>query len=357
MEALTLLKYFKNLSLTKQSVSTSAVELNVAPQAAQNQDQLNDDEGPFFDFEFAVPIEEDEDEDEEEDSVVGEAEAEEAEMDSTETETEREELFNLTTDDERNEGLFFNGTLLPLTDDQNQQLPINPKSPQLKVSFFKSATKFRVFTSGLKKQKPNNGSASPSSSPMKQSSSNGKSFTLKFKVEEVPIVSILTKSNKKQSNNSSEETESVAKDALLHKYFKMIKPLYVKVSKKNIDKNSTEPIKISPTQDRQSSPTAKNCEETQEGISNIKSPKQGNLQASLRVVCKHLGKSRSASSSAVAAAPSPAQPFVTRRLDDSLLQQEDGIQSAILHCKKSLNCDASNRAVAEQERPVAKEIR
>ncbi|KAK9094847.1 hypothetical protein Scep_026316 [Stephania cephalantha] len=306
MEALSLLKFFKNISLTKHSVSTSTVELNVPLQTAQNQDQLNDDEGPFFDFEFAVPLQEDE----EEESILGEAETEEAEMDSTETETEREEMFNLTTDDEHNEDLFFKGTLVPLNDDENQQLPINPKSPQLKVSFLKSATKFRVFALGLKRQKPNNGSASPSSSSsdsstMKQSNSNGKSFTLKFKVEEVPIVSLLTKSNKKQSSNSSEETESAAKDALLQKYFKMIKPLYVKVSKKNTDKNSTEPIKISTTQDHRSSPTVKNCEETHEEINNIKSPKQGNLQASLRVVCKHLGKSRSASSSAVAAAPAP----------------------------------------------------
>ncbi|PPD68883.1 hypothetical protein GOBAR_DD34236 [Gossypium barbadense] len=51
--------------------------------------------------------------------------------------------------------------------------------------------------------------------------------------------------------------------------------------------------------------------------------KQGNL----RGVCKQLGKSRSTSS-----ASSP----ISRR-DDSLLLQHDRIQSAILHCKKSLN--------------------
>ncbi|KAK8576562.1 hypothetical protein V6N13_032483 [Hibiscus sabdariffa] len=45
-------------------------------------------------------------------------------------------------------------------------------------------------------------------------------------------------------------------------------------------------------------------------------------------VCKQLGKCRSTS----AASSSP----ISRR-DDSLLLQHDGIQSAILHCKKSLN--------------------
>lgn len=68
--------------------------------------------------------------------------------------------------------------------------------------------------------------------------------------------------------------------------------------------------------------------------SNAKSVRQGNLPAGLRIVCKHLGKSRSASS-AVAAAPTA--PVMSRRRDDSLLQQQDGIQSAILHCKRSFN--------------------
>ncbi|XP_010270646.1 PREDICTED: probable membrane-associated kinase regulator 2 [Nelumbo nucifera] len=62
--------------------------------------------------------------------------------------------------------------------------------------------------------------------------------------------------------------------------------------------------------------------------------KQGNLPAGLRVVCKHLGKSRLASSAVAAVQPVG---FQARRCDDSLLQQQDGIQSAILHCKRSFN--------------------
>ncbi|KAM1747871.1 hypothetical protein ACFX12_008933 [Malus domestica] len=61
---------------------------------------------------------------------------------------------------------------------------------------------------------------------------------------------------------------------------------------------------------------------------------RGNILAGLRVVCKHLGKSWSFSST-VAAAPSGV--VITQMRDDSLLQQQDGIQSAILHCKRSFN--------------------
>ncbi|CAK9183755.1 unnamed protein product [Ilex paraguariensis] len=56
--------------------------------------------------------------------------------------------------------------------------------------------------------------------------------------------------------------------------------------------------------------------------------KSGNLPAVLWVVHKHLGKGRS-SSSAVATAPSG--PISSKRRDNSLLQQQDVIQSAILH--------------------------
>lgn len=70
-------------------------------------------------------------------------------------------------------------------------------------------------------------------------------------------------------------------------------------------------------------------------VTDHKGRKQGNLPSGLRVVCKHLGKRRSASAAAVAAAP--PGPVLSERRDDSLLQQHDGIQSAILHCKRSFN--------------------
>jgi hypothetical protein len=63
----------------------------------------------------------------------------------------------------------------------------------------------------------------------------------------------------------------------------------------------------------------------------------------LRVVCKHLGKRRSASAAAVAAAP--PGPVLSERRDDSLLQQHDGIQSAILHCKRSFNASRGKTVI------------
>ncbi|MCI56726.1 putative membrane-associated kinase regulator 2, partial [Trifolium medium] len=75
---------------------------------------------------------------------------------------------------------------------------------------------------------------------------------------------------------------------------------------------------------------------TKNGGNDVKGQKQGTLPlpAGLRVVCKRLGKSRSASS----ATPSPdATAVPSRRRDDSIVQQQDGIQSAILHCKSSFN--------------------
>ncbi|XP_010317496.1 membrane-associated kinase regulator 5-like isoform X2 [Solanum lycopersicum] len=58
--------------------------------------------------------------------------------------------------------------------------------------------------------------------------------------------------------------------------------------------------------------------------------KNGNRVAVLEAVRKRLGKSRSTASSFAGASIPPMN-----RRDDSLLEQNDGIQSAILHCKRS----------------------
>ncbi|XP_010317497.1 probable membrane-associated kinase regulator 2 [Solanum lycopersicum] len=60
--------------------------------------------------------------------------------------------------------------------------------------------------------------------------------------------------------------------------------------------------------------------------------KQGNRVAAFGAVCKHVMKSRSTTSSF--AGVSSSLPPMNRR-DDSLLEQNDGIQGAILHCKRS----------------------
>ncbi|KAJ8536828.1 hypothetical protein K7X08_035229 [Anisodus acutangulus] len=58
--------------------------------------------------------------------------------------------------------------------------------------------------------------------------------------------------------------------------------------------------------------------------------KQGNRVAAFGAVCKHVMKSRSKASTFAGVSSSPMN-----RRDDSLLEQNDGIQGAILHCKRS----------------------
>ncbi|KAG2299167.1 hypothetical protein Bca4012_010732 [Brassica carinata] len=90
------------------------------------------------------------------------------------------------------------------------------------------------------------------------------------------------------------------------RFFDLIKPLYNKTTKKQ----SVNSVSTSPA----SSPSAREKQ-------------RSNITRSAR---RQLGKSRSAS--AAVGAMSPA-----KRLDESLQVQQDGIQSAILHCKKSFH--------------------
>lgn len=130
-------------------------------------------------------------------------------------------------------------------------------------------------------------------------------------------------------NQGTEEpkTERVSKE-ILQKYLKLIKPLYVKVSKRYGDKVKFSGEGMTVAASPSSSPA----------VGSLRKEKQGSFPAGMRVVTKHLGKSRS--SGTVAGASSPAN-----RSDDTLLQQHDGIQSAILHCKRSFNSRDSSMGV------------
>ncbi|CAL0314518.1 unnamed protein product [Lupinus luteus] len=127
----------------------------------------------------------------------------------------------------------------------------------------------------------------------------------------------------------SSEKQRFSKEAM-QKYLKMVKPLYVKVSRRYSDK-----LSHSSNLHEKGTPLAERTQKKHDPVKEDSSTNNGvqKVTAGLRVVCKHLGKSRSASS-AVAAAP----PLLSsKRRDDSLLQQQDGIQGAILHCKSSFN--------------------
>ncbi|KAJ7004170.1 hypothetical protein D5086_007035 [Populus alba] len=412
MEAFSLLKYWRGGGIAVNgggcggdgnynSRATTIVSA-VSPDRVETDDENDDDDGPFFDLEFAVPDEDEEEAEGSKDEIkenngAGSDEENDAADTSDDDGMDEEREFNFTlssasSNDRRDQNLalspsddlFFKGRLVPI---ESSSLELNSKSSQFSVSLLKSATKFRVFMSGLKR-KPNtattnekteaNVPALASAAPKQQGEKdeeNGKLskfFTVKFKVEEVPIMSLFTRENSKsikssqQKQNSAEESTASAAGAafsddkqkfskdVMQKYLKKVKPLYIRVSKRYGEKlkfsgqlssgsgpkTSAPP---SPSTVAQKPITADNGGKEKESAeaptvaaSSMKGPKQGNLPAGLRVVCKHLGKSRSASSAAVAAAAPPV-PVLSNRRDDSLLQQQDGIQSAILHCKRSFN--------------------
>lgn len=204
-------------------------------------------------------------------------------------------------------------------------LPIEPISkPQSPISLLRSAPSFRIFTFGKQRR----------TTPLKTEETCGKNqknemFAVKLNIiEDFHCSTTLSRDNSTRSfasklrNQNNEETkpERFSKEGV-QKYLKMIKPLYVKVSKRYSDKVkfSGEGFMASPL----SSPSVASVSSRKE--------KQGSFPVVMRgVVSKHLGKSRSAGT--VAGVGSPAN-----RSDDTLQQQNDGIQSAILHCKRSFN--------------------
>ncbi|KAF9614557.1 hypothetical protein IFM89_019304 [Coptis chinensis] len=324
MEVFSLLKYWRttsgspaetNLRSTPPNTNTNTNPTTTIRHVADETDD-DDDDGPFFDLEFTVPADD-----------VGEQECDASESE-IEDEGEENESMDFTVDSSGSTGnrtdpnltlspsddLFFKGRFVPLESSELSGLNSSTDSAhsnnnklQFPGSFLKPATKLRVLMLGFK-NKPKSEKIEPTK----------KSFTVKFKVEEVPIVSLFTRDNSSRNSNnkikseevvvSSEEKKVVSRDSL-HKYLKMVKQLNFRVSK---------------------------------GFSESK---EGNLTAGLRNVRKHLGKSRSASS-AVAAVPSSSMATQSRRHDDSLLQQQDGIQSAILHCKRSFTASRESDSSA-----------
>ncbi|KAK8520964.1 hypothetical protein V6N13_077090 [Hibiscus sabdariffa] len=396
MEAFSLLKYWRgggggnNACVAARSAaaataaaggSTTTIVTAVTAQRVVDTDdeEEEEDDGPFFDLEFAVPDEDETEENEDVEEEGGNVEDEESDDQNDGVDAKSDDgcsdgdgEFNFTLSSgssgdpcvpnltlSPSDDLFFKGRLVPIETDSCSE----SKPPQFPVSLLKSATKFRVFLLRFKKSKLNSTEKTESSSSdetvpvptatQEENNNNNKNklFTVKFKVEEVPIMSLFSRDNSKsQKQQSSEETVSdekkFSKD-VMQKYLKKVKPLYVRVSRRYGEKlkfsgqlslGSLKPA-TPPSTAAQKPVSEKGQVEAEVG----KNGKQVNIPAGLRVVCKHLGKSRSASS-AVAAAVPPA-PAVSKRRDDSLLQQQDGIQGAILHCKRSFNgCQDSSES-------------
>ncbi|XP_027162449.1 probable membrane-associated kinase regulator 2 [Coffea eugenioides] len=218
---------------------------------------------------------------------------------------------------------------------------VDPNSkPHSPISLLKSAPKFRVLLLGFRKSKSDKPQSNPASSEPKRrqfhkpaQNTNRESKRLaavKYKVEQVPIGSLFSRDNSLRSKLQRERTfdfsiddssKPMPKDVPM--YLKLIRPLYIRASKRYSDKMrfpwEHQSSRVSPM----SSPAG----ESRRGVD------RGG--GGFRAVSKHLGRSRSAASSTAGMTASPAN-----RRDDSLLLHNDGIQSAILHCKRSYNSPA-----------------
>lgn len=382
------------------AAGTTTIVAAVSPNTVDTDDD-GDDDGPFFDLEFAVP---DEEEDVEGGDETQNKEQEETncgnESEEEEDEDEREFNFTLSSGSSNDrvdpnlsmspsDDLFFKGRLVPIEPSSLVCCTSEPNSKQTQLfpaSLLKSATKLRVSMLGLKKSKPtanatqkteSNGPVAAAPKPkqqkqqqqeaqQKQEQPQGKSFTVKFKVEEVPIVSLFTRDSSRSASGNSkaqnkqtgvEESASdekrFSKD-VMHKYLKKVKPLYVRVSRRYGEKlrfsgqlslGTGTKAASSVSTPAHKPPLVKPATEKTQAEPDVSDQALANnvkIGQKLRVVCKHLGKSRSASSAAVAAAPTG--PVASRRRDDSLLQQQDGIQGAILHCKRSFNASRDSES-------------
>ncbi|KAL8095826.1 membrane-associated kinase regulator 5 [Apium graveolens] len=205
-------------------------------------------------------------------------------------------------------------------------LPIETHSkPQSPISLLKSPYKFRVFMFGLRDK--------AESSPSRIASSK------RYMTEEVeiPMNAYLNRDNSLRSKmrweimeDSSPAFELGKKNTRVQKYIKLIRPFYVKASKIKM-------FDISPSA-------------TPSFTASVSSPrklvdeKSGGRAVVSRGAYKSLLRNRWSSSS-VGAAPSPSP--VSRR-DDSVMQQQDGIQGAILHCKRSFSSSSCSSTRSQE---------
>ncbi|KAE8722688.1 Detected protein of unknown function [Hibiscus syriacus] len=163
-------------------------------------------------------------------------------------------------------------------------LPVEPVSkPQSPIALLKSAQKFRVFHH----RKPK------AETPKHEKHGGGGGHFAR-------------ESSLRRTDGETDDSSKKLSRDLVHKYLNVIKPLYTKISKVGISSDSTMLFPAA------SPATVYSTKE-----------KQGNT----RGVYKHMGKNKSSSAA--------ASPINMR--DDSLLLQHDGIQSAILHCKRSFD--------------------
>ncbi|KAJ8442057.1 hypothetical protein Cgig2_007895 [Carnegiea gigantea] len=213
--------------------------------------------------------------------------------------------------------------------------PKQSSKPQSPISILRSASpKLQVFMFGKLRRKSKlvdlnfeTESVSSNLSPRK-SSSNSNLFTVNFRIEDGSIVPKFARNDssslfspKRSSDNCNESSGRFSKD-VVQKYLNMIKLPYAKSSKKN---GETEKFAASPARSTASVQSPRKVREEKQS-------------SRFKAKCKNLRKSKSASATLVS--PSPVS-FPAR--ND---HPHDGIEGAILHCKRSLNSSTGRSSLS-----------
>ncbi|PWZ09605.1 putative membrane-associated kinase regulator 2 [Zea mays] len=331
MDSFSFLKYLRGGVLTGAHRAPAA-----ATTIAASACEYGDDASSFFDLEFAVPGDE---------SAASDAEEERVEL-------------SFAAGDE--------GVVAPVA----AVAPAAEAEPEAAPppSLPRPATRFRVLL--LKLRKPKGGlaaadAAGTSAAPV------ASRFLVKLRVDDAtPLASLFTRDNSSRASDAvadrpataaaaaaepqqqeqevaasiTAEERRFAKEVVL-RYLSKIRPLYVKVSRRYGERlrfgGAASEGEEETDAEADPSPSQAPPPSVPAGVvaCGVRAPR-ASVPAGLKQACKRLGKSRSASS-AVAVAPSPAAAALSgpqpQRRDDSLLQVQDGIQSAIAHCKRSFN--------------------
>ncbi|KAH0690189.1 hypothetical protein KY289_017547 [Solanum tuberosum] len=193
--------------------------------------------------------------------------------------------------------------------------PIDSHSkPHSPISVLGSGIKFRVFFFGFRKSNQEKAGIDASSIPNpkqlnKTTLPRGSSLRSKLEKEREEEFSV------------DDSSKQFTRAAELAKFLKLVK--------RGNSKMCTDKIRLS---DQVSTPLPSPFVQSISSSRKQLDEKQGNRVAAFGAVCKHVMKSRSTTSSF--AGVSSSLPGMNRR-DDSLLEQNDGIQGAILHCKRS----------------------
>ncbi|XP_042442586.1 probable membrane-associated kinase regulator 2 [Zingiber officinale] len=321
------------------SKPASIFSSSVSTTADFDGDGDSEDDGPFFDLEFTLPLLEEE-------QHVPEKKQRQQCSDA-ESDEEADEFELAMSPEAARRGLEGGGSLRSVASFSDDlffkgRLPLEPASlsdfaaseprssrPQIHA-FLKSAIKFRPFKLGFRRK-------SNSSAPLAITAD--KQF-VKQEKEEAPHFT--RDSSSRSSCSSSSDARGLSKD-VLQRYISKIKPLYLRMSKRYGEKlRFSGPLgpsgagKVRPAGEAGEASGGEHPKDQPTASSDSKGSSKAqdaSIPAGLRVVCRRLRKSRSAS----AAVSLPLPSLASGRRDDSLLEQQDGIQSAIAHCKRSFN--------------------